>query len=420
MVQYIPRAKDTSERFAEAFGAGTGQLAGDLSKHFVDKEKTDKKRSFLSSLAPDIDWEGASPEMLDKGFELVLTNREKLSAKQQEAADKLKGNSEKVRGIEKERGLEPGSLSAFDDDPIMAEKISKPTKEPGGVTAQPVPPNIAAAKKKVLKDNADASASDLEVAFDEAGVPPIHYHGEIESRRRAEEQGVKSKESKEAAVRAETGKLKQEIVDRANAARKGIQNKERLLELIKTGNIDDPSVAAILSSLPLNIGKRLLSAETVQYKAGLVDEFTDLRNIFQGQTRVKELDILEDKLADIYLTDEQKKRVLEGRIDALQADVIREEAALEVEEKHPNLGILEFNKKVDELAHEKMKHLFNKVLDEHKFIINQAEQLKNIELDVSNPEHKQVMDQIMVEAGGDPQKAFALAKKKGYKFAKKR
>jgi len=77
MVQYIPRAKDTSERFAEAFGAGTGQLAGDLSKHFVDKEKTDKKRSFLSSLAPDIDWEGASPEMLDKGFESIISKMKK-------------------------------------------------------------------------------------------------------------------------------------------------------------------------------------------------------------------------------------------------------------------------------------------------------------------------------------------------------
>lgn len=412
MVQYIPRAQDTFDRFTKSFGAGVSQLATGLSEQLVGKERIKKENETVERLTGQ-DISGLSDSKLrEKYFELAINSKQKKL----DASEKATENTKKVKGIEKQYGLEEGSLSEFENDPSLAARVGKPQKEPGGVTAQPVPKHIAAAKKKVLIDNPDASASQLEVAFDEAGVPPVHYHGEIESRRRAEEQGTKSKESRESSVRAETTKLKQEIVDKANSARKGIQNKQQLLNLIKTGNIDDPSWAVLASEFPLNLGKRLLSKETVQYKAGLVDEFTDLRNIFQGQTRIKEIDILEDKLADIYLTDEQKEAILKSRIDSLQADVIREEAALEVERQFPNVGILEFNKKVDELAHDKLKNLLDKVLDEQKFIINQAEKRKNIPLDKSNPEDKQIMNQIMIEAGGDPTKAFQLAKKKGYKF----
>lgn len=412
MYEYLPRPPNTSDKFSKAFAAGTGELATGISNHLVGKEHVNKENETVKRLTGQ-DISGISdPKMREKYFELAINAQQKKL----DLSEKTAENAKKVRGIEKQYGLEEGSLSEFENDPSLAARVGKPQKEPGGVTAQPVPKHIAAAKRKVLEENPNATASQLEVEFDEAGVPPIHYHGEIESRRRAEEQGARSKESREASIRAETAKIKEEIVNRANSARKGIKNKQNLLNLIKTGNINDPTWATLASEFPLNLGKRLLSNETVQYKAGLVDEFTDLRNIFQGQTRIKEIDILEDKMADIYLTDEQKEAVLKSRIDSLQADVIREEAALEVERQFPNIGILEFNKKVDELSHEKMKNLFDKILDEHKFVIEQAEKRKNIPLDKYNPEDKQIMDQIMIEAGEDPKKAFELAKKKGYKF----
>jgi hypothetical protein len=216
--------------------------------------------------------------------------------------------------------------------------------------------------------------------------------------------------------RKETLPKRQEIATKAEAARKGIQNKTQLLEVIDRGNLDDPTFASIASSLPLNLGKRLLSEDTVVYKAGLVDEFTDLRNIFQGQTRVKEIDILEDKLADLYLTDDQKKAILKSRINALQSDVVREEAAAEVEEKYPNLGVLQFSKKVDELAKPKLEKLFNHILDEQKSILNQAEKRKQLPLNLKDPEDRKIMNEILIEAGGNPDRALKLAKEKGYKF----
>lgn len=240
-----------------------------------------------------------------------------------------------------------------------------------------------------------------------------------ELQRRQEARKISQKENSELRqdvreAKKETLPMRQEIANKANAARKGIENKKHLVELINTGNINDPTYATLAEAIPLNLGKRLLSPETVEYKAGLVDEFSDLRNIFQGQTRVKEIELLEAKLADIYLTDEQKKTILKSRINALQADLIKEEAAAEVEAKYPNLGALQFSIKVEEIAKPKMKKLFDQVLDEHKFVINQAEKRKEIALNPKNPDDFAIMLSIRKEAGGDKEAAKKLAKKKGY------
>lgn len=216
-------------------------------------------------------------------------------------------------------------------------------------------------------------------------------------------------------LRKETLPLKQDIIQRADAARESIRNKNHLIDIIDRGNLDDPTYAVLAESLPLNLGKRLLSNDTVEYKGGLVDEFSDLKNIFKGATRVKEVEIYENKLADLYLTDSQKKAILKSRINGSKAELIREKAAQEVEEKFPNITALKFNKKVDELAKPEMDKLFNSVWDEQKSILDQAESRKEVALDPNDPEDYKIMQAILKEAGGTTDKARALAKKKGYK-----
>lgn len=225
-----------------------------------------------------------------------------------------------------------------------------------------------------------------------------------------------SKEKKESALRQETLPLRSEIANKAKAASEGIQNKEQLLQLIKTGKIDDPTYATLASSLPLNLGKRLLSPETVQYKAGLVDEFKDLKNIFAGATRVKELEILEEKIADLYMTDEQKETILKSRINALRSDMIKAETAAEMESEGKFYGILQFQNELEKRAKPKLEALFNRTLDEQKAAFKDAENLKKIPLSMDDPEHSQIIEQIYQEAGKDPKKAEALAKKKGYSW----
>jgi len=227
-----------------------------------------------------------------------------------------------------------------------------------------------------------------------------------------EERAIKEKKSSD--LRKETLPLKQKIMERAESSREGIRNKQHLLSIIDKGNLDDPTWAAFASNLPFNLGKRLLSNDTVEYKGGLIDEFADLKNVFKGATRVKEVEIYEDKLPDIYLNDSQKKAILKSRINSSKIDLLREEAAQEVEENYPELSALKFNKKVEEILAPKIDALFNSTWGEQKAVIDQAEARKKLPLDPNDPDDLNIMQQIKKEAGGDKAKAKAIAKKKGY------
>jgi len=298
----------------------------------------------------------------------------------------------------------------------MQKRANAPKPPPGGLTGQPTPPEVANAVREVLNSNPSANADELLIALDEKGVPRAFSSQLVENRRRQDEARSKGKESKEAEIRKEVFPIKKEISDKAQSARLGIENKEKLLNLIDTGNLADPTFATIAKNLPFDLGKRLLSPETIEYRSGLIEEFGDLRRLFAGQTRVKEIELLEEKIADIYLTDQQKKSVLKSRMDALKADIIREDAAQEVDEKYPDIGIFQFRKKVEEIAKPKLNALFNKILDDQKSIIKSAENKKRIPLDPTDPQDLEIADQILKEAGGDRQKARKLAKEKGYIF----
>ncbi len=233
---------------------------------------------------------------------------------------------------------------------------------------------------------------------------------------REKREGIKAKQEKTENLRKETLPIRMEISNRAEQARRGIENKEELLRLIDTGNLNDPTFAQIMDSLPLGLGKRFLSEETAEYKGALVQGYGDLRNIFSGATRVKELDILENKLADIYLTDAQKKSIIKSMTKSLQADIVREEAAAELEDKP--LSALQFRKQVDKLTKPRLDALFNRIIDEQNAIIKDAENMKKIPLNLNDPEHLKIIDQFLDQAPGTGKQkennAIKAAKKAGY------
>jgi hypothetical protein len=368
-----------------------------------------------------------SPDRQARALAILQNKQQQLLANQEQKKKEdllTQGRNQKAQAY-KNAGFDE---SYMDLDPrLQVEKFKaqNPTaKAPlGGISGQSVPPEVSQAIPNILESNKNSNADELAVAFDLARIPRAYSNSYIENRRRQDEANSKliqddKKDLKQDIRNAkqETIKLRQEIADKANSAREGIRNKNHLIDIINTGKIDDPTFATLSSILPYNLGKRMLSNETVEYKSGLVDEFKDLRNVFSGATRVKEIDLMEEKIADIYLTDEQKKAILKSRINALQLDIIREEAAAEVEEKFPELGALQFSRKVDEIARPKMNSLFDRVLDEQKTIIKQAEKRKETALNPNDPEDYSILKQILKEANGNKEEARKIAKKKGYKF----
>ena len=396
MVQIVPRQPSTFEKIIGPISEGMGNVATGM----VQRHQQQQQAELYKKL-------GIDPEMakLAQGNPAIM---------QALITSNIQKNDNKslLRGIEKSRGLEEGSLDEFISNPSLGASVSKPEKPEGGINAQPVPPNVAKGIKKIVEQNPNATSDQLGIIMDEEGIPPAYSNRFLENRRQNEEQKTKSSEAKTNALRAETKDFRNELAKKAASAEQGIQNKERLLEIIDRGDINDPTFAAVASALPLDLGKRLLSNDTVEYKAGLVDEFKDLRNIFQGQTRLKEIELLEDKLADVYLTDSQKKAVLKSRMGAGKADIIYAEVAAEMEDEP--LGILQFQKELQKRAKPRLEGLFNQILDEQKAIIQNAENKKKVPLDPNDPEDKKIAQAIIKEAGGNRTKAREIAKKKGY------
>ena len=293
---------------------------------------------------------------------------------------------------------------------IELEKAKNRTPA-GGTTSQSVPPQVVQAMDRVIKANPDADAAELQQQMHEAGVPPIYSNGYIETKRRQNDTSKKIDAADIRLNRQETLPVKQEIINRGNTAKESIRTKQELDRLIDTKKLDNPTFAVIADAMPFNLGKRMLSPETVVYKAGMVDEFKDLKNIFTGQTRTAELNILQNKMADTYLTDAQKKAILKSRIDVLNRDVYRMEAAEQVD---PSLGLFEFNKKVGELTQKRIDALGDKVIADHRAIIEEAERQKKIPLSPSDPAGLEILQQILQEANGDKKLARKMARDKGY------
>ena len=394
MVQVI-KTDNPQGRLAEQLGMSLGQgLGNGLNTYFANRS--------LESVMHDKALEGAPTSQKleairsalspygEKGQEIF---NQRMQIEQQEINEKTAIEAQKA-ALEKEKRLfqQQKEIQAQKDAAAKERVLLKPPSS-GARSAQPISPEINKKIGEVLGNSKGMNADELKFAFDQAEIPTADYAQYIENRRRSEETGFKTTEDKRKELTKETLPLRTEYAKKAQASEKGIQNKQGLLNLIEKGNLNDPTYAALAEALPLNLGKRLLSNDTTEYKAGLVEEFTDLRNIFQGQTRIKEIDLLENKIADLYHDDEQKKAVIRSRINALKADMIRAEAAAELENRD-DLGVLQFEKEVEKIAKPKLEALFNQILEEQKAVIDSAERKKEVPLNINDPEDKQIIEQI--------------------------
>ena len=358
-----------------------------------------------------------SPEKQGAAIELIQNRAKEIKEKKQSSTlANLLGESS---------GLDVKALS--DLPPDMLIKLLQPKAPPGSTRAQPISPEIQAKISEVLAENKDATAEDLGAALRTAGVPAIHTGEIITGRQKKEDREanaeIVSQKGDEDVIR----KMNEEFRTRAKSAEEGIRSKEQLTKLIDTGKLNDPTFASIMSNIPFKLGMRFLSPQTVQYKAGLVEEFKDLQTIFKGQTRTAELVILQNKLADIYLTDTQKRAILKGRIEMLNFDVNFKRAAREVSTKYrgKKLQPLEYEDLVNTRAAELSQAEFGKFLDITNKVFEEAAENrvmqatitgsgKNAKIKFNNPEHRQIFAQIMEESGDDPAVAMERLTKAGY------
>jgi hypothetical protein len=199
----------------------------------------------------------------------------------------------------------------------------------------------------------------------------------------------------------ETLPIRKEFADKAKYARQGIENKKNMVALIKKGNINDPLTVELSKYLPGAVGNKLLSTDTQLYKTGLFDEFGVLKTMFPGQIRVKEIELLEDKLATLDKSHEAKAQILETGALKLERDIILAKYARQVEKQNPNASLLEFEELVSEKAKPDLDKLFDKISKQYdKIYLDYApnkssyvDQYGEIYKDVAKADLKALFDQ---------------------------
>lgn len=169
---------------------------------------------------------------------------------------------------------------------------------------------------------------------------------------------------------SETTKIRSDIASRAENARRAVANKKFQLHLVQKGKLDDPVTVELAKRLPGAIGNKLLSKDTLLYQSGLFDEFGVLKTMFPGQIRVKEIELLEDKLASLDKNAEAKKAILEHGIKKLEYDQVIAKAAAEVEKIYPDARLLEFDQLVSEKAQPELDKLYKELIDGYEGIYN--------------------------------------------------
>lgn len=197
-------------------------------------------------------------------------------------------------------------------------------------------------------------------------------------------------EAKKQDLRKETLPLRKEIADKAKFSRQAIENKKAALKLLETGKIDDPLTVGLAEYLPGAIKGKILSPETQLYKAGLFEEFGVLKNMFPGAIRVKEIELLEDKLATLDKSHEAKRAILENGIKKAERDIIIAEAARKVDKENPGLSYLDYEEKVAEKAKPQLEKLFDEIVEGYNKIYFEFAPNKNNFVDQNGQEYRNV------------------------------
>jgi hypothetical protein len=229
---------------------------------------------------------------------------------------------------------------------------------------------------------------------------------------KAEREEKRAAEKITSQAKKETLPLRKEFTDKAKYARQGIENKKTMLELLKRGKIDDPLTVEASKYLPGAIGNKLLSPDTQLYKTGLFDEFGVLKTMFPGQIRVKEIELLEDKLATLDKSHEAKAKILETGLLKLDRDIIMAKAAREVEKEYPNAGLLEFESLVSEKAQPEIDKLFDKIVKNYDKIYFEYAPAKSSYVDQFGDEYPNIPK-------SDLKRLFDEAKEQGLELRRK-
>ena len=291
---------------------------------------------------------------------------------------------------------------------------------PGGLSGQAVPPEVAQMIPKILNENKGATADELAVKLDEAGVPRAYSNSYIENRRRQDESAVKQSDvarKERLAFHKESQKYDEKLTDQADSAKNQLTAIERQRKVLPEMNNWDRISSAVFGKSPLqNLFK---SASAQEFDSAVLPLLEGARDTFGSRLTDADLRVVLQKIATSDKNPEAIKKILAWQELDAKMKIEKRKLADQIKKKEHGLRPLDFSEQLRELMDEK----FGKQIENTATEIMQlgddpkkAAQITRQKVPPGTPLNAQAIDKYLEMANYDDQEAERLAREDGYEF----
>ena len=290
-----------------------------------------------------------------------LTEFQKHNSEIQNKIQKEAAKKAKVADLEKRRNLTPGSLAAYEDDPKMAEQVTRPDK--GTQASRPIPedqlkrimhveslPEFEGAtlpvKAKMLRDSGVSKENTDSV---------LKPYGE-EAKMENEAKTLERTESK--AFHKESEKFDEEVNKAATSAKHQLAAIEDSRKALASGNVKPSSLANIFRGMGVagdKISNALISSDEATIQASIPAFLEGRKELFGVRLSDADLSLLQDKLPDMGKSREANTAIINLMQKASQASILKSEIAKQIKKNNGGLRPLGFRDMVDEVFDQKIK-----------------------------------------------------------------
>lgn len=391
MVQIIPREPSFAERIGGGLGAGIGGSLSQIPEEIMGR----RERQQLSQLLGQDVSKIRNPELMKEFVHMGLLKKQK----EQELASQLGTDKESVSAIEKFFGPNAAELYPYLTEGGKTELMRSLFlgKERGIDTNRII--------SEYMKEHPEQIQSQVvsEIGEEEPSVPEgLSFKAQEELRK--EKIGKSEKYLEEAREKYQRAQqFKPVFAELRDTITQGGADAFSGGNLANIGS----KMGGFLGGTLESIGKALESGETGKFKALSKRLLDEMKDIFGGQIRVKELEVFLSMLPEIGKSKEANMASLDVLERLSEASSMFYETAQEIIQE--NNGKIPTN--LADRVQKKLGPVMSDIANQINFTTKGFEKSAK-----GKPLTQDIAKQLLQEAGGDRELARKLAKQRGYKF----
>lgn len=303
------------------------------------------------------------------------------------------------------------------------ELMNKPP--PGGVSAQSVPPQIAQKIPEILNANKDATADELAVKLDEAGIPRAYSNSYIENRRRMDEAKEK-KETKSSEIgrkeqiefHKESQKYDEKLSEQADSANKKLKAIERQEQILpKLTNKDRIQTALFTGTKFQDLVK---SKNAQEFDSLVLPMIEGMRAMFGTRLSDADLRLVLQKIATSEKNSEANQSILNWQKLEAKMDIEKRKIGDEIRKENNGLRPIDYQeqirKRMDEKFGDEIEKEAQKIMSLKDDPEESAKITERVKVPPGTPLNTKAIDLYLKLSKNDPEKAKQMAIEDGYQF----